>query len=159
MKKSKAKKHLSLWLQNKKEMKELPCTDKGTTFYLELKGLSDLDKRDNRGKRQDMSMILLGLTLALLSNRDGNLSSIQRHIKNHYVKTCVFIGVVPYKVVSRSQLPLILSEVNLSVFERHIFNFCGIRLSGKEKKCFSGDGKELRGSIQRGINGGRWLYK
>jgi predicted transposase YbfD/YdcC len=131
-------------------MKELPCADKETTFYLELKGLSDLDKRDNRGKRHDMSMILLGITLALLSNRDGNLSSIQRHMKNHYVKTCGFIGVSPYKVVSRSQLPLILSEVNLSVFEGKIFSFYGIRLSEAEKKWFSGDGKELRGSIEKG---------
>ncbi len=131
-------------------MKELPCADKETTFYLELKRLSDLDKRDNRGKRHDMSMILLGITLALLSNRDGNLSSIQRHMKNHYVKTCAFIGVPLYKVVSRSQLPLILSEVNLSVFEGKIFSFYGIRLSEAEKKWFSGDGKELRGSIEKG---------
>lgn len=131
-------------------MEELPCVDKGTTFYSELKAITELDKRDNRGKRHDLSIILLGLTLALLSNRDGNLSSIQRHMKNHYVQTCDFIDEIPYKVVSRSQLPIALSAVNLSVFEAHIFRFYGIKLSEGEKKWFSGDGKELRGSIEKG---------
>jgi predicted transposase YbfD/YdcC len=131
-------------------MKELPCEDKGTTFYSELEVLSGLDKRDNRGKRHDLSIILLGMTLALLSKRDGNLSSIHRHMKNHYVKTCEFIGKTAYAVVSRSQLPLVLCGVNLSVFESHIFSFYGIKLSESEKKWFSGDGKELRGSIETG---------
>lgn len=137
-------------MQNKKEMEELPCDDKETTFYSELEKLTGIDSRDNRGKRHDLSMILLGLTLALLSKRDGNLSSIHRHMKNHYVKTCEFMGKTLYKVVSRSQLPVVLCGVNLSVFEGHIFNFYGIKLSEMEKKWFSGDGKELRGSIEMG---------
>ena len=28
----------------------------------------------------------MGVILAILSNRDGNLSSIQRHMKNHYAQ-------------------------------------------------------------------------
>jgi predicted transposase YbfD/YdcC len=131
-------------------MRELPCEDKGTTFYSELECLKGLDKRDNRGKRHNLSIILLGLTIALLSKRDGNLSSIQRHMKNHYVKTCAFIGVKPNKVISRSQLPLVLCKVNLAVFETHIFSFYGIKLTELEKQWFSGDGKELRGSIETG---------
>lgn len=131
-------------------MKDLPCENKVTTFYSELESLSGLDKRDERGKRHDLSIVILGVILALLSKRDGNLSSIQRHMKNHYAKTCAFIGKTPYRVVSRSQLPLVLSAVDLGVFEAHIFNFYGITLSEEEKKWFSGDGKELRGSIEKG---------
>lgn len=131
-------------------MKELPWEDKGTTFYSELEGLEGIDKRDARGKRHDLSMVLLGVSLALLSKRDGNLSSIQRHMKNHYAEICAYIGKTPYQVVSRSQLPLVLSAVDLGVFEAHIFHFYGIKLSEEEKKWFSGDGKELRGSIEKG---------
>ena len=131
-------------------MESLPSQDKGTPFYRELQTLEGLDTRDNRGKRHDMSIILLGFTLALLSKRDGNLSSIHRHMKNRYVETCEFIGLQAQKVVSRSQLPLVLSAVNLSVLETHIFNFYGIKLSEDEKQWFSGDGKELCGSIETG---------
>ena len=131
-------------------MNSLPCEDKGTTFYKELQLLSGLDKRDKRGKRHDLEIVLLGFTLAILSKRDGNLSSIHRHMKNRYVETCRFIGILPFHVISRSQLPLVLSSVNLAVLESHIFKFYGIKLSETEKKWFSGDGKELCGSIETG---------
>ena len=131
-------------------MNSLPCEDKGTTFYEELQLLPGLDKRDRRGKRHDLGIVLLGFTLALLSKRDGNLSSIHRHMKNHYVETCRFVGILPFHVISRSQLPLVLSSVNVAVLEAHIFKFYGIRLSESEKQWFSGDGKELRGSIETG---------
>lgn len=128
----------------------LPCLDKGMTFYRELQTLEGIDMRDNRGKRHDMGIILLGFILSLLSKRDGNLSSMHRHMKNRYVETCQFIGIIPQTVVSRSQLPLVLGAVNLGILESHIFNFYGIKLSEAEKKWFSGDGKELRGSIETG---------
>ena len=100
-------------------MNSLPCEDKGTTFYKELQVLSGLDKRDKRGKRHDLGIVLLGFTLALLSKRDGNLSSIHRHMKNHYVTTCRFVGILPFHVISRSQLPLVLSSVNVAVYGKY----------------------------------------
>ena len=38
----------------------------------------------------------------------------------------------------------------MSVFEALVFDFCGLVLSAAEKQWFSVDGKELRGSIQKG---------
>ena len=131
-------------------MQSLPSEGKISTFYQELQILKGLDKRDRRGKRHDIGIVLLGFTLAILCKRDGNLSSIHRHMKNHYVATCGFLGIPPVRVISRSQLPLVLSSVNVVVLEAHIFNFYGITLNAAEKQWFSGDGKELCGSIERG---------
>jgi predicted transposase YbfD/YdcC len=132
----------------------LPCRDKETTFFEELSQLPNLDERDNRGKRHDLSLVLLGFTLALLSKRDGCLSSIHRHMKRHYAATCVFVGRSVEQVVSRSQLPLVLSKVNVVVLDALIFRFYGIELSDTEKQWFSGDGKDLKGSIVSGDSRG-----
>lgn len=90
------------------------------------------------------------MTLAVLSNRDGSLSSIQRHLKNHYEKLVGFLGVEKKRGVSRSQLPLILEKVAFEVFDKLVFESFGIKLSAGARKWFALDGKELRGSIQRG---------
>lgn len=136
-----------------------PCSAQKKSFYATLQNTSSLDLRDNRGKRHELSLILVGLTLALLSKRDGNLSSIHRHMKNHYAKLCHFSGILPRKVVSRSQLPLVLAQVDVIVLEGLIFDFCGIRLGADEKKWFSVDGKELRGSIQKGDKRGEAIVE
>ena len=66
---------------------------KSNSFYSKLKATKDLNKRDNRGKRHDLAVILTGLTIALFRKRDGNLSSIQRHMKHNYKKLCKSIQV------------------------------------------------------------------
>ena len=86
-------------LQDKKEDESSTLRRQKHEFYSELEGLEGLDNRDNRGKGHDLSIILLVLTLALLSKREGNLSSIQGYMKNHYLKTCKFIGITPYKLI------------------------------------------------------------
>jgi len=61
----------------------LPCQENSRSFFQKLQNADGLGLRDNRGKRHDLAVVLVGVTLAVLSNRDGSLSSIQRHLKNH----------------------------------------------------------------------------
>jgi len=128
----------------------LPCQGNSRSFFEKLQNADGLDLRDNRGKRHDLAVVLVGVTLAVLSNRDGSLSSIQRHLKNHYEKLVGFLGVEKKRGVSRSQLPLILEKVAFEVFDKLVFESFGIKLRAGARKWFALDGKELRGSIQRG---------
>jgi predicted transposase YbfD/YdcC len=127
-----------------------PIHAQNTTFYTILQNAEGLDTRDNRGKRHEIAGILTGLCIGLLSNRDGNLSSMHRHMVNHYPVLKSELGLKAPNPVSRAQLPLILSGINLPIFEQLMFSFCKIELSSDEKRWFSGDGKELRGSILKG---------
>jgi hypothetical protein len=47
-------------------------------------------------------------------------------------------------------LPILLEKVDLMAFEAVLFKFYEVKLSADEKVWFSGDGKELRGSIVHG---------
>lgn len=121
-----------------------------TTFYEELQNCPELDLRDNRGKIHRLAFILLGLAIGLLRKRDGCLSSIHRNMVNKNKELCAFLGIENQKVVSRSHLPIVLQKVNLPVYEQLLFDYYSIELSEEEKKWFAGDGKELRGSIEKG---------
>ena len=132
----------------------LPCQENSRSFFEKLQNADGLDLRDNRGKRHDLAIVLVGVTLAVLSNRDGSLSSIQRHLKNHYEKLVGVLGVEKKRVVSRSQLPLILEKVAFQVFDKLLFESFGIKLSEEARKWFALDGKELRGSIEKGCKRG-----
>lgn len=140
-------------------MENLPCSPQRKSFYEVVQNSPDVDCRDNRGKRHDLAIVLAGFSAALLCKRDGNLSSIHRHMKNHYSALCQFLGILVRKAVSRSQLPLILAQVNLPALEALIFGFYGIQLTESEKKWFSIDGKELRGSIQKGDKRGEAIVQ
>lgn len=133
----------------------LPCQENSRSFFEKLQNADGLDLRDNRGKKHDLAVVLVGVTLAVLSNRDGSLSSIQRHLKNHYEKLAAVLGVEQKKAVSRSQLPLILEKVAYQVFDQLLFTNYGIKLSEGERKWFALDGKELRGSIEKGDKRGQ----
>jgi predicted transposase YbfD/YdcC len=128
----------------------LPCQEDNRSFFQKLQSARGLDLRDSRGKRHDLAVVLVGVVLALLSNRDGNLSSIHRHLKNHYAKLVEVLGVENKRAVSRAQLPVILARVSVSVFNQLLFENYGIKLNEAEAKWFAIDGKELRGSIQTG---------
>jgi predicted transposase YbfD/YdcC len=97
--------------------------------------------------------------LALLSNRDGNLSSIHRYVQNHYEPLVEVLGVEKKTPVSRSQLPIILAEVSVSVFDHLLFANYGIKLNNEEQQWFAVDGKELRGSIQTGNKRGEAIVQ
>lgn len=70
---------------------------KSTTFYEKAQRSAKLDMRDIRGKIHDMPLILTEFILALLCNRDGNLSSIHRHMKNHHNLVVDFLGLKSVK--------------------------------------------------------------
>lgn len=140
-------------------MNKQPCPENNRSFFEKLQNEKGLDLRDNRGKRHDLAVVLIGVVLALLSNRDGNLSSIHRYLENHYEPIAEVLGIANKKAVSRSQLPNILAKVSVSVFDRMLFADYGIKLSELEKKWFAIDGKELRGSIERGSKRGQAIVQ
>ncbi len=61
-------------------MPTLTIAQNNTIYSLLQTG--SLDLRDNRGKRHDLSYVVISLMLALVRNRDGNLSSIHRSMVN-----------------------------------------------------------------------------
>ena len=63
------------------------------SFFEKLQNAEGLDLRDNRGKKHKLAIVLVGVGLAVLSHRDGSLSSIRRHLANHYEKLAVVLGV------------------------------------------------------------------
>lgn len=130
-----------------------------TTFYKEVQKAKDLDLRDNRGKRHDLALVLLGVVIGLLRGRDGNLSSIHRSIVNTHERLCKSINISITKPISRAQLPRVLSKVSLSKLEELLFSYFTIELNEDEKQWFSGDGKELRGSIEKGAKRGEVLVQ
>ena len=130
-----------------------------TTYYEELQKTSELDLRDNRGKRHDLAFVLLGVILGLLRKRDGNLSSIHRSMVNTHKQLCLVLKIEITKAVSRAQLPRILAKVNLVKFEEILFNHFEINLDKEEKQWFAGDGKELRGSIEKGSKRGEVIVQ
>ena len=111
-----------------------------------------MDLRDNRGQEHEIAVVLMGVILAILSNRDGNLSSLHRHMENRYDLLLQELKLENYhrQVVSRSHLPIVLSKVSWKVFNQLIFQDFGIKLSKKQRKWFAIDGKEMRGSIKKG---------
>ncbi len=48
-----------------------PCQKDSRSFFEKLQNEKGLDLRDARGKRHDLAVILVGVRLAVLSNRDG----------------------------------------------------------------------------------------
>jgi predicted transposase YbfD/YdcC len=132
----------------------LPCEKNDTSFFEKLQNCQGLDLRDNRGKRHELAIILLGVTLAVLSNRDGKMSSIHRHLQFHHAKLLDFLGLELQDCISRSHLPIVLGKVSVTALDDLILKNYGIRLSEKQKKWFAVDGKELRGSIESGAKRG-----
>ena len=65
---------------------------KSTTFFEVLQNDETLDLRDNRGKQHVLCLILVEFIIALLCNRDGNLSSIHRHMNSHHTKIVAELG-------------------------------------------------------------------
>lgn len=59
-----------------------------STFFEQIKSCEGLDLRDNRGKRHCIGFVLLSLSISLLRNRDGNLSSLHRSMVNKQVELC-----------------------------------------------------------------------
>lgn len=136
-----------------------PCQENNRSFFLQLQNAEDLDLRDSRGKRHDLAVVLVGVTLAVLSNRDGCLSSVHRYLVNNYEKLTAVLKVEKKQPVSRSQLPIILQQVSVEMFDKLIFSHFGVRLAENTRKWFAIDGKELRGSIALGNKRGEAIVQ
>lgn len=136
-----------------------PCENQNTTFFEKLQQSKDLDLRDRRGRRHDLAVVLISVAMALLSNRDGNLSSIHRYLQNHHGKLAEVLGLESRRAVSRAQLPLILEKVSVRVFDQLLFAHYGVRLNEAERHWFAIDGKELRGSIESGEKRGEAIVQ
>lgn len=136
-----------------------PCQNDSRSFFQKLQSAKGLDLRDNRGKRHDLAIVLVGVTLAVLANRDGCLSSVHRHLVNHYPKLAEVLRIEKKSPVSRSQLPIILQRVSVEVFDSLIFVHFGVHLSDEQRKWFAIDGKELRGSIESGARRGEAIVQ
>jgi predicted transposase YbfD/YdcC len=126
------------------------CPHQDKAFFELLTQNPDLDQRDNRGKRHSMPLVLMGVVMALLSDRDGNLSAIHRHLKNHFHALCLHLTIEATNAISRAQLARMLAQVNQPVLAGSVQQHYGLRLSEEFADWLSGDGKELRGSIAKG---------
>lgn len=131
-----------------------PCPEDNKSFYQRLQEAEGLDLRDNRGKRHELAIVLMGLVLALLSNRGRSLSSLHRHMKKHYLPLMAVLERTPTRCISRAQLPKVLAKVSAPVLDQIMFEVYGRRLTAAESEWFGVDGKELRGSIQSGAKRG-----
>lgn len=131
-------------------MTTAPYQAKTTTFFQLLTQFPALDGRDNRGKVHSIALVLSGLVLALCCGRDGKLSSLHRHMVNHFAALCQLTEQPDEKPISRAQLPLLLAKVNGILFTKLLFEWFGLRLDANQKRWFALDGKDLRGSIQPG---------
>ena len=131
-----------------------PCSGDNRSFFVKLQSAEGLDLRDPRGKRHELAVVLTGLAQALLSNREGCLSSLHRHLKNHYGRMMKALELEVKTAISRPQLPRVLEQVSVAVFDRLLFENFGLRLNPAERQWFAVDGKELRGSIAPGAQRG-----
>lgn len=127
-----------------------PCPDQDTSFFQLLSQTTTLDGRDNRGKRHTIALVISGLILALCCGRDGNLSSLHRHMIHHFKALCQALQLTNQTVISRAQLPRLLAKVNGVLLAELLFQRFGIRLTSQQQAWFAADGKELRGSIVSG---------
>ncbi len=134
-------------------MTATPCSAKTTTapaarIFQLLDQTTDLDRRDERGKRHPLALVLTGLVAALCCGRDGNLSRLHRHMVNHFESLMEATQLADHKAISRAQLPILLAKVNGIRFAQLLFDWSGYVLDEDQKRWFALDGKELRGSIQ-----------
>jgi predicted transposase YbfD/YdcC len=123
------------------------CPSKVTLFFECLSNSTDLDERDNRGKKHSLALVLTGLVLALCCGRDGKLSGLHRHMVHHFPALQQATAMNRHWVISRAQLPRVLAKVNGVVFAELLREWFGLSLSSHQRGWFSVDGKELRGSI------------
>ena len=127
-----------------------PCWEESKSLFEKLPQAEGLDLRDKRGQRHEVAVVLVGVTLALLSKRDGCLSSLHRHVVHHYESLVAALGGEVKRAISRAQLPRLLEKVAGSVFDELIGAHFGVALNEREKRWFALDGKELRGSARVG---------
>lgn len=133
--------------------------EQGKSFYQLIQDHPELDLRDRRGKRHDLALVLTGLMLSLFRGCDGTLSGLHRSMKHLHESICQSLGVDSQDVISRSQLPIVLSKVDFSGLSKLFFEELGFELGETERSWFAADGKELRGSIDKGAKRGEAIVQ
>jgi len=118
-------------------MTQTPCPIKTTTFFQTLQQTPGLDTRDNRGKKHSIALVINGVVLALCCGRDGNLSSLHRHLVSKFKILCQATGQESANPISRAQLPLLLAKVNGVLFAKLLFDWCGLELDADMKRWFA----------------------
>lgn len=96
------------------------CPHQDKAFFTLLEQYPQLDDPDNRGKTHSLPLVLMGVVMALLAGRDGNLSAIQRHMKNQFQALCLTLSLQANRVISRAQLPRLLARLNYPLLARLI---------------------------------------
>lgn len=139
-------------------MIDLPLSEV-STWYERLQAHPELDQRDNRGKRHKLSLVLLEMLMSLLRGRDGTLSSLHRSMVSLHDQVCEALGLAACRVISRSQLPLVLGKVKAEVFEKILHQHWQLELSADQLRWFAADGKSLRGSIPPGASQGQHIVQ
>ena len=129
------------------------------SFYDSLQNNSELDLRDNRGKNHKMSLVLMGLLIALFRGKDGNMSAIHRSMKKKQKVLCSALSIDYEPVISRSYLPIFMNHVNYEVLGDLVFSHFGVKLEVTNKRWIAIDGKELRGSILCGNTRGEAIVQ
>ena len=132
-----------------------------TTFYTQVKTTPEIDSRDIRGKIHQASLVLVQFTLALLNNRDGNLSSIHEHMEMRYEEVVSFLEIkdAPKRCISRAQLPLFLGKINYELLAFFVLKNSIFVYKMSVESWYAIDGKELRGSIQKGSKRGEAIVQ
>ena len=113
-----------------------PCFEQSRSLFVQLQQAEGLDLRDKRGQRHELAVVLVGVTLALLSKRDGYLSSLHRHMVSHYAPLMAALGSAPKKAISRAQLPRVLEPVAVEVFDELIAAHFGVALQERSNSRF-----------------------
>ena len=137
----------------------LLCQEQNESFFDQLQNVEGLDLRDTRGLRHEVRVVLLSVTMAILSNTDENLSSIHRYMVNHNTRILASINYSTHRPISHSELPNVLDNVCLAVFEGILFSNFDVTLSIEERQWFALDGKDLKGSIETGHTRGEAIVQ
>lgn len=132
-----------------------------TTFYTQIKATEGIDLRDNRGKIHSHALVLVQFVLALLCNRDGNMSRIHEQMDRYYRTVVKFLEIkdAPKNCISRSQLPLFLDKINYDLLSSFILENSVDMHSISAKEWCAIDGKELRGSIAKDSKRGECIVQ
>ena len=89
-------------------------------------------------------------------------------MRTYRVFTVIWLIIIPalasinystHRPISRSELPNVLDNVCLAVFEGILFNHFGVTLSQQERQWFALDGKDLKGSIETGHTRGEAIVQ
>ena len=106
------------------------------------------DNRDNRGKRHDLSIVVLGFLIAILKSTGKlNFSKIHRIMRRDYPSLMQDLGLTSSTCISRSQLIRILDRFDYRAFNRLNMHYFSKQINKNGLEWYAIDGKELRGSI------------